>query len=140
MKCYLSAVVVLLALVFGGCSQESAPSDAPAQVPAAGATVDAATFKQAITLPDTVILDVRTPAEFAAGHLAGATNIDVEAADFSDRISGLDKAKHYAVYCRSANRSQVALNIMQGAGFTSAYHLGGGIQAWTAAGYPVEQG
>lgn len=77
---------------------------------------------------DTVIIDVRTPAEFAAGHLEGATNIDIEAADFATKIGKLDKAKSYFVYCRSGNRSAQAITKMKAAGFT---HLvdGGGIDA-----------
>lgn len=67
---------------------------------------------------DTIIVDVRTPAEYAAGHLEGATNIDVEAADFSSRIKTLDKAKTYFVYCRSGNRSAQAISQMKSAGFS----------------------
>lgn len=67
---------------------------------------------------DTVIVDVRTPAEYAAGHLEGATNIDVEAADFGSKIGKLDKSKSYFVYCRSGNRSAQAITQMKAAGFT----------------------
>ena len=85
------------------------------------------------------VLDVRTPAEFAAGHLAGAVNVDVNAADFRTIVGGLAKDVPYAVYCRSGNRSATALAIMKGLGFTNTFHLGGGIQAWTAAGGAVTQ-
>ena len=84
--------------------------------------------------PGTVILDVRTPAEFASGHLAGAKNVDFEAAGFRDAIKALAKDVPYAVYCHSGNRSGTALALMKGLGFTQTFHLAGGIQAWSAAG------
>ncbi|MDO9590965.1 MAG: rhodanese-like domain-containing protein, partial [Microcella sp.] len=55
--------------------------------------------------PGTIVIDVRTPAEFASGHLEGAINIDVQSADFDSRISELDADGTYFVYCRSGNRS-----------------------------------
>ena len=87
----------------------------------------------------TQVIDVRTPAEFAAGHLQGATNIDVEGTTFSEQIAALDKAGTYAVYCRSGNRSRTATQHMADAGFTKVYDLDGGITAWTAAGLPIVQ-
>ncbi len=135
------AVSVLLALgaLMTGCSDGgpavSASSGASAATaPESGATLDAEQFAAAIKLPDTTILDVRTPAEFAEGHLPGAVNIDVNSPDFTTAIADLDKTTPYAVYCRSGNRSATALRIMADQGFTGAYHLGGGIGAWSQAG------
>lgn len=108
--------------------------------PAAGARLDAAEFEAAMKSDGVVLLDVRTPAEFAAGHIEGAKNTDVEAADFGTQIAALDKAATYAVYCRSGNRSQVAMDQMKAAGFTSYFDLKGGIGAWTSAGKPVVAG
>lgn len=54
-------------------------------------------FATAASSPQVVVVDVRTPQEFAAGHLACAINIDVNAPDFAERISALDKNAHYAV-------------------------------------------
>lgn len=87
-----------------------------------------------------VLLDVRTPAEFAAGHLQGAVNVDVESADFADRVAELDKGAAYAVYCRSGNRSQTAMATMSAAGFTDLADLAGGITAWVEAGGAVVTG
>ncbi len=105
--------------------------------PTQGATLDAAAFAAALATPGTVVLDVRTPAEYASGHLPGALNIDIEAPDFDAKIATLAKAVPYAVYCRSGNRSGVALARMSGLGFSHAYHLGGGIGAWQSAGLPI---
>lgn len=135
----IGLIAVVSLLVFGACS-DPATSTGAGQAPASGSAVDAATFKQAIALDNTVVLDVRTPAEYATGHIEGAVNIDVEAPTFDQKITELDKSKHYAVYCRTGNRSQVALGRMQSAGFGSVYHLAGGITAWQAAGYPVQAG
>ena len=99
--------------------------------------VGVADFATAVGQPGVVVLDVRTPAEFAAGHLDKAVNIDVESSDFTARIGELDKGTTYAVYCRSGNRSRAATQAMQQMGFTSLYDLDGGINDWAAAGQPV---
>lgn len=74
-----------------------------------------------------VLLDVRTPAEFAEGHIEGAINIDFENPNFSAEIQKLDTAKSYFVYCRSGNRSGQAIPIMKRAGIASIQELKGGI-------------
>lgn len=84
-----------------------------------------------------VVLDVRTPAEFAAGHLPNAVNVDVESPDFASRIATLDKEASYAVYCRSGSRSGVAVEQMVDEGFTDVQHLAGGIVDWQSKGGPV---
>jgi len=86
-----------------------------------------------------VVLDVRTPGEFAAGHLAKAQNIDSAAPDFSDRLQALDKAKSYLVYCRTGNRSRQALRTMGAEGFGQVYHLSDGVRGWQNAGYALER-
>ena len=78
--------------------------------------------------------------EFAAGHLEGAVNLDVSAADVATRVADLDPDATYAVYCRSGNRSQAAMALMQGAGIGSLADLAGGIEAWSQAGRPVVTG
>ena len=133
-----AATAAVLALAVAGCSSSAGPGNvstasAAVAAPTNGAELDAAGFAAALKRPGTVVLDVRTPAEFAAGHLAGAVNIDVEAPDFRTRVAGLAKDVPYAVYCRSGNRSGTALSVMGSLGFTSTYHLGGGITAWTNA-------
>ncbi len=138
------ALVALVAVSLTGCSGSTGSGStglatvaAAASAPANGAEVDAATFAAAMKRPGTVVLDVRTPAEFAEGHLAGAVNLDVNAADFRTKVGARAKDVPYAVYCRSGNRSGTALAIMKALGFTQTYHLGGGITAWTAAGGAV---
>jgi rhodanese-related sulfurtransferase len=107
---------------------------------ASGKTLSVDDFATLAGTDGVVLLDVRTPDEFAAGHLEGAQNIDVEAADFATQISGLDKAATYAVYCHSGNRSATAMKTMTDAGFTNVSDLSGGIAAWAQAGKPVVAG
>lgn len=120
-----------------GCSSNAvSPTSEPtaATAPAMASSLPPADFAAAVQRPETVLVDVRTPAEFDAGHLAGATNLDVEAADFTTKIATLDKARSYAVYCRSGNRSRTAMTLMLQAGLSKVFDLSGGINAWTAAG------
>ena len=93
---------------------------------------DVATFTKTIQTPGTVVIDVRTAAEYAAGHIASAQNIDVDSGNFAQQIAGLDKAANYALYCHSGRRSGNALTIMKDAGFSHVVDLDGGIQTWTA--------
>jgi rhodanese-related sulfurtransferase len=84
-----------------------------------------------------VLLDVRTSGEFAAGHIEGAINIDVEGMTFEGEIASLDKSKTYAIYCQSGRRSRIAVETMNEAGFTKLFNLDQGIGSWQAAGLPV---
>lgn len=77
--------------------------------------------------PDAPLLDVRTPKEFAEGHLAGAVNVDVMAPDFADRVQalGLPEAGPVYLYCRSGNRSGQATGILRRLGHEGAVNVGG---------------
>lgn len=74
-----------------------------------------------------VLIDVRTPEEFASGHIYRAINIDFENQSFISEIKKLDTSKVYFVYCRSGNRSGKAISLMKDLGITSVYDLEGGI-------------
>ena len=142
----LATAALALALGVTGCSAGSGDGvsatagPTASGAPASGATLDAADFAAALKSPGTVVLDVRTAAEFAEGHLPGAVNLDVQSPEFAAQMSGLDPAVPYAVYCRSGNRSQVAVDLMAQSGLTRTYHLAGGIGAWQQAGGEVVTG
>ncbi len=87
--------------------------------------------------PAPVLIDVRTPGEFAEGHLAGAVLVDFNAPDFRDRIAEYPRDARYVIYCRSGNRSEGARRIMAELGFTDVTDIGGGILAWAQAGLPI---
>jgi len=101
--------------------------------------VDPVEFSEVIAQPGVIILDVRTPEEFNAGHIENAININLEGSDFASEVSKLDKDATVAVYCRSGNRSGVATEQMAELGFTDMYDMQGGIIDWEAAGGPVVQ-
>jgi phage shock protein E len=86
---------------------------------------------------DTVIVDVRTPDEFASGHLDGAINIDVQSAEFDALVGKLDRDAEYFVYCRSGNRAASAIDRMSTLGFTSLENGGGLDQAAAATGLEI---
>ena len=87
--------------------------------------------------PELVIVDVRTPEEFAESRIEGAINLDMQDPGFAAGLDALDRDATYVVYCRSGNRAQAATAQMDQAGFTTVYEIEGGIVAWTDAGLPV---
>lgn len=97
-------------------------------------TVDVEEFAEVMAQKDMRLIDVRTPKEYAEGHLAGAENIDVKAEDFAERIQGIEGT--VAVYCRGGRRSLKAAEQLAANGCT-VYNLDGGILAWQKAGKPT---
>lgn len=132
MRRLLALIAILLGTtaVLAGCSSSSASVE----------NVSADQFLTASAEPGTVVVDVRTPAEFAAGHVDGAVNIDVESGNFASEIAALPKDTTYAVYCRSGRRSTLATDQMAEAGFTSLVNLQGGVADLQAAGAPIVTG
>lgn len=87
---------------------------------------------------ETTVVDVRTLAEYAGGHLDGAVNLDVNVADFETGLTLLDPTADYVVYCQSGNRSARAVALMmEQPGFTSVHDAGGLSAAATATGLAV---
>lgn len=89
--------------------------------------------------PDFVIIDMRTPKEFADGHIENAINLDYYSETFQDELDKLVKTKTYLIYCRSGGRSGSALDIMAELDFGEAYNMTGGLNAWKAEGFPTVQ-
>ncbi|MFW7414341.1 rhodanese-like domain-containing protein [Demequina sp. SO4-18] len=122
-------VAVLAAFALSACTTgEDAGTDGP--VAFDGAHVASTAFAEAAEAEGVTVVDVRTPGEFAEGHLPGAVNIDVSSPTFADAVAELDSDGAYAVYCQSANRSRVAIDQMAEAGLTGTVGLEGGILAW----------
>lgn len=130
MKKILGLVALLAALLVSACGGGGGASSAVT-------TVDAAEFLRAAAQPGVTVIDVRTPEEFAAGHLPGAVNINVEGADFDAQVAALSKDGAYAIYCRSGRRSTVAADKMAGTGFTRITNLDGGLVDLQNAGAQV---
>jgi rhodanese-related sulfurtransferase len=87
--------------------------------------------------PETVVLDVRTPEEFARERLPGAINIDFLDANFPSEVGKLNRDKTYLVHCASGRRSSQALEVLKELGFESIVHLDGGLNAWKVSQKPV---
>jgi rhodanese-related sulfurtransferase len=132
----LTAVVAaVLAAGLAGCSSDdTSTAAAPA---AAVTTIGATELVDVVDEEDIVVVDVRTPVEYAEGHVAGAVNIDVSDPSFSDEISALDPDATYVVYCRSGNRSADAAAQMVEAGFTDVYDVDAGLATLSSAGVPL---
>ena len=129
---YLIIIPALLLMLFscGAQNTESISND--------GGKIDAGVFESKIkTEENHVLIDVRTPEEFASNHIKGAININVNSSNFSDKIKLLDKSNTVLVYCKSGGRSAKAFNSLQTFGYT-VYELKGGLLKWQAAGLPVE--
>ena len=89
--------------------------------------------------PDLVVLDVRTPAEFAAGHVPGARNVSHDL--LSSRLAELAplRDKQVVLYCRSGRRTLLAADVLHAAGFKRLAHLEGDYLAWEAEHRPIER-
>jgi rhodanese-related sulfurtransferase/peroxiredoxin len=126
MKRILTMLLAALGISLTGCAQNENIK-----------SVSADEFEQQLKGGKMQLLDVRTPAEFAAGHLAGALNINMQDKQFSDLSESLlDKAQPVYVYCRSGHRSMMAATELVKSGF-SVVNMKGGILAWQGAGKAV---
>ena len=101
--------------------------------------VDVAEFEKLRADKKNVVLDVRTQKEFEAGHIPGAVNIDVNAPDFPERVTKLEKNKTYLVHCGAGVRSARACDKMSQLAFPKLYNLEGGFKAWETAGNKPEK-
>jgi len=86
-----------------------------------------------------LVLDVRTPAEFAEGHVPGAVNISHN--QLEKRLSEIlsKKDKPVVVYCRSGVRAAKALKVLEQHDFSKLYHLTGDMLGWQEAKLKTEK-
>ena len=104
--------------------------------PSPGAEVDAEELLEMLaTDAEVVLLDVREPDEYAAGHIPGSILIPLGDLDRSERLKEIDPSQKIVVICRSGNRSEFGQQMLMDMGFTDVYNLTGGIQRWTG---PIE--
>ena len=136
-----TVLLIIGTTLTGGCAPgetETPSQEAPAQI------IEDITPQEAFTLiqdnqtnPDFVILDVRTPEEFAHGYIENALNIDFYSKTFQDEVDNLDRNKTYLIYCRSGNRSGQALALMEKLNFREVYNISDGIIGWQAEKLPT---
>lgn len=127
----LATLVLIAVFAVAACDSDSGSDDPGAYV------VDPDEAVTMIEGGERTVIDVRTPAEYAQSHIIGALNIDVDGADFADRIGDLDVDEPYLVYCRSGNRSAIASEQMVEVGIKDIADAGG-LADLARAGAPVE--
>lgn len=122
------ALIALFALSLAAC--------APSATASGWREVDVATLKAELgDGSPPVLIDVRTPAEFASGHVAGAKNIPLD--ELPKRVAEVPEGAEVFVICQSGRRSAAASDLLLGAG-RRPVNVAGGTGAWVGAGLPVE--
>ena len=123
------AILVLIALLLVGCS--SAPTTSAALI----SPVDYVEQYQTSAVPH-LLVDVRTPEEYAEGFIAGSVNIPLQ--ELEARLNEIPRDMPVVVYCRSGNRATQAADLLIRNGYSDVYNMGG-VSQWEAAGYPLAQ-
>jgi rhodanese-related sulfurtransferase len=140
-------VLMLLSVFVGGCDYISGEAiefsfrtPAPEQVTKDVSVTEAyAIFALGAGHYNFTIIDVRTPEEYAAGHIPGALNRDYSSPAFKDDINDFNKDKIYLVYCQTGVRSAAASKVMAELGFRYINNMTGGFSAWVAAELPISK-
>jgi len=137
------SAIVWLGAVFliGPTSAQAAPgtNDQPVSQTPAIRRVQVEEFAKLSEDKQNILLDVRTIKEFNAGHIPGATNLDVNLPDFDQKLSALDKNKLYLVHCAAGVRSARACERMSRLGFRHLIDLAPGFKGWEKAGKKIEK-
>jgi phage shock protein E len=145
MKHRIVAIAAGVLAGMGALARADTPAPAPAAAPGASAAQPAPRISQADLRArldrkdrNVVVLDVRTPEEFAAGHVPGARNVSHD--QLAGRLGELGdlRDKDVVLYCRSGRRTALAEDVLRRAGFERLFHLDGDFQAWQAANQPIE--
>lgn len=120
----------LLAIFFSNCNAQTEKNY--------NSIIPAAFANKIKTIPNAIIVDVRTPEEFSSQHINKAININWNGEDFDKKISVYDKSKPIFVYCMSGGRSKKAAEKLNELGFKTIFELQGGITKWNSIGLPVQ--
>lgn len=149
MKILKSVLLIsLFLLAFNSCKKvvdKSTNTIKPTQVTEVKATafakdVNVASFKKLVDNNTGLIVDVRTPQEYASGHIAGAINIDWKnQEEFTSKIKEVSKDKTVLIYCHSGHRSGLATKYLKNEGYSKIYNLETGIMGWKGENLPVEK-
>jgi len=104
-----------------------------------GASVNTLQATQLMNRENALVLDVREPAAYAAGHILGAKNLPL--AEFEKRLADFEryKSKPVIVLCDTGSTSTRAVSQLKARGFTNVVNLTGGFRAWLQGGLPVER-
>jgi phage shock protein E len=127
----LVAISVILA---AGLAVAAFAEDADSAIAPSISATDLSAQRESGVAP--LVIDVRTPAEYASGHVPGAVNIPFD--QVAKRIAEVDAPHGVALYCMVGPRARKGESALLAAGYESVFHLEGGLAAWQAAGLPVE--
>ncbi len=136
-KLFLLLILVVLAAcgdARGG--ETTVPTAETIDITALTPSVDVHTVYALLKSPDILLLDVREPDEYTAGHIPGITLIPM--GEIPGRLSELPTDKPIIVTCRTGNRSGQVVEFLRGQGFTNVHNMDGGIVAWIEEGYETE--
>jgi rhodanese-related sulfurtransferase len=139
------SVLLLIAVCVGSLPVITLGADKPATQPSGGVEkrgvkkIDLNEFERMRKEKDAVVLDVRTPREFEAGHVPGAINLPIASPDFKQRLSKLDKSKTYLVHCYRGTRSAAATREMSKLDFQHLFDFAGGWDAYSKSHKAVEK-
>ena len=140
----LAALLVAgaMSVAFTPIATAGEPAAATAAAPAPAAAValmsQEALLEHLSRHPDHLyVLDVRTPQEYAEGHVPGAVNVPQD--QLASRLAEVPKDKDVVIYCRSGRRSALAADVLAANGYSRLSHLEGDMNAWIAKGRPVEK-
>ncbi len=146
MKHFFVLLLTAATLVLSACASAPAPSMPVAPNAAQLSAIDVATLPLNVDVAtvyallgrnDVVLLDVREPDEYAAGHIPGVRLMPM--GTVPSHLNDIPADKTVIVTCRSGNRSGQITNFLRSNGFTRVHNMQGGILAWRRAGYPVEK-
>lgn len=132
---FLLGITFLTTTVSCQNTAKNAPQNTAQAIKPIVADLSTTDFQKKLAADNTaIILDVRTPEEYANGHLQNAATINFFDTDFKEKVNKLDKTKPVYVYCAVGGRSAKASKILQESGFKTVYNLLGGFNGWVAAG------
>lgn len=137
-KRFLAALLAGVVLLAGCGSATKSAGQPQTQSPAAIVTITAADLAARLKAGEQpVIVDVRTPEEFATGHINGAKLAPLQTVETEVKALGLAKGQEIILVCRSGNRSAQAYQILAQQGYANLRNMEGGMIAWEQAGAPI---
>jgi rhodanese-related sulfurtransferase len=137
------AALLMVGAMSVACMTIATAGEPAATAPAAAAAAVAPMSQEALLEhqsrhPDhLLVLDVRTPQEYAEGHVPGAVNVPYD--QLASRLAEIPKDKDVVLYCKSGRRAGIAADVLAANGYTRLSHLEGDMPAWAAKGHAVEK-
>ena len=137
MRKLIFSIVLIGGLFLAACASPAPAAPAQLDISNLPAAVDVATVQALNGRDDVLIIDVREQWEYDEGHIPGITLIPM--GEIPNRLTDIPTDKPVIVTCRSGNRSGQVTDFLKQQGFDNVHNMEGGILAWEAAGYTVEQ-